>query len=352
MTPSPNQASLDADSLLHQFVTVADPEDAELCMGKLLSNHARPLIRDVLKGKLSSGRSSCKEEEFKDGEDICQEVLIQLLRRLRALRETRDVSGLTNFRGYVAVSTQNAFYQYIRVKHPVRCKLKNRIRYLLNHRPELATWETRSGLFLCGFRTWRHLQPTLEIDHQEFERFKLTQSSEIYQARDSTEKTIALVLKWLGKPTTVDEIVNVVGDLVGEVDVQGHNSCDEDDVAICDLLPDPSPSIEIQLEQKRYMTQLWEEIRLLPKNQRTAFLLNLRDRSNSDALILFTMLGIANMRQIAAALEIEPDRFAELWNRLPLDDNSIAAQIAVTRQQVINLRKSAKERLARRMVRI
>jgi hypothetical protein len=37
-----------------------------------------------------------------------------------------------------------------------------------------------------------------------------------------------------------------------------------------------------------------------------------------------------------------------LWDQLPLDDLSIAARLGVTRQQVINLRKAARARLARR----
>jgi hypothetical protein len=42
-------------------------------------------------------------------------------------------------------------------------------------------------------------------------------------------------------------------------------------------------------------------------------------------------------------------QFAELWPQLPLDDATIAGLLNLTRQQVINLRKSARERLARRL---
>jgi len=94
---------------------------------------------------------------------------------------------------------------------------------------------------------------------------------------------------------------------------------------------------------------LWKEICELPKQQRMALLLNLRDRGEGDALILFTFLGTTNLRQIAQVLEIQPAAFAPLWNQIPLSDNDIAARMGITRQRVINLRKSAKERLARRM---
>jgi hypothetical protein len=38
-----------------------------------------------------------------------------------------------------------------------------------------------------------------------------------------------------------------------------------------------------------------------------------------------------------------------LWKELPLDDLTIAGRLGATRQQVINLRKSARARLVRRL---
>ena len=59
-------------------------------------------------------------------------------------------------------------------------------------------------------------------------------------------------------------------------------------------------------------------------------------------------LGVASFREVAAALEMTPQELAEVWNRLPLEDREIAARLGVDRQQVINLRSTARERLARR----
>ena len=59
--------------------------------------------------------------------------------------------------------------------------------------------------------------------------------------------------------------------------------------------------------------------------------------------------ALPESRQISEALEIAPLEFARLWNLLPLDDLALAALLGVTRQQVINLRKSARERLVRRI---
>jgi len=64
---------------------------------------------------------------------------------------------------------------------------------------------------------------------------------------------------------------------------------------------------------------------------------------------LFPETGIASIRQIAATLEMEDEELAELWGKIPLDDLEIAQRLSVTRQQVINLRQSARKRLGRRM---
>jgi hypothetical protein len=43
------------------------------------------------------------------------------------------------------------------------------------------------------------------------------------------------------------------------------------------------------------------------------------------------------------------ENLAAIWNDLPLEDIRIAELLQLTRQQVINARKSARERLARRL---
>ena len=68
-----------------------------------------------------------------------------------------------------------------------------------------------------------------------------------------------------------------------------------------------------------------------------------------NALILFSLVGIATLHQMATVMELRWENFVALWNNLPLPDAAIAEMLEITRQQVINLRKSARERLARRM---
>jgi len=94
---------------------------------------------------------------------------------------------------------------------------------------------------------------------------------------------------------------------------------------------------------------LWREIAALPPRQRTALLLNLRDRDGLNALALFVLVGVTTIGDLASATGLTVERLWTIWDELPLDDLTIAGMLGVTRQQVINLRKSARERLARRV---
>ena len=50
-------------------------------------------------------------------------------------------------------------------------------------------------------------------------------------------------------------------------------------------------------------------------------------------------------------LEMPPGELVRIWNDLPLEDQRIGQRLGLDRQRVINLRKSARERLNRKTVR-
>jgi hypothetical protein len=97
------------------------------------------------------------------------------------------------------------------------------------------------------------------------------------------------------------------------------------------------------------LRELWQELQQLPVRQRIALLLNLRDAEGQGMIASLPLTGVATMRQIAAVLEMPAAELAALWRDLPLDDQRIALRLQLTRQQVINLRKSGRDRLARRL---
>jgi hypothetical protein len=94
---------------------------------------------------------------------------------------------------------------------------------------------------------------------------------------------------------------------------------------------------------------LWQEVCQLPRRQRLALLLNFKDARGQDLVSLLPYTRTATIEQIAEAIELPLAEFLKLWNKLPLEDVTIAELLGATRQQVINLRKCARERLERRM---
>jgi hypothetical protein len=106
-----------------------------------------------------------------------------------------------------------------------------------------------------------------------------------------------------------------------------------------------APSVETKLAQRGWLKRLWSEIGGLPPAQRISLLLNLRDERGEAALTLLPVTGVANLPQIASAVEMSVEELTHLWNGLPLDDLRIAARLGLNRQRVIDLRRSARERL-------
>ena len=103
-----------------------------------------------------------------------------------------------------------------------------------------------------------------------------------------------------------------------------------------------------ELSDRQELEALWREVIALPVNQRAALLLNLRDPEGGSALHTLPATGLVSMRALADLLELEEAELGAIWDELPLDDLTIALRLGLTRQQVINLRKSARARLARR----
>jgi RNA polymerase sigma factor (sigma-70 family) len=259
---------------------------------------------------------------------------LRLTERLRALRETPGSDPIRNLEGYAVAVAENTGEDALRARNPERARLKSRLRYLFETATHLSLWE-QDGQLVVGERVRTGVAPkTLP------ENFHALQSSPLADV-------VAQALSAAGGPVTLSALTDALARAWGlseqplsEADVLGSEPG-----SLFDRFQSAESEPGEKLQQAEALARLWGEIRRLPERQRAALLLNLRDDGGRGVIeLLLTRIPRA---EIEAAAGLWSDEEKALWDTLPLDDNTIAARLGVTRQQVINLRKVARQRLAR-----
>lgn len=332
------------DAILLRFLEAADETEASQLLEQLINEHVLPLVKDIVRSNLRG------TYWLQDTEDLTAEVVLQLVKKLRDMKSNPAQQTVSSFRGYVAVAAYNACYEYLRKKYPERSRLKDKLRYVLTHQDNFALWESRNRQWLCGLASWQHsdMQPLAPSRLTELGDGEISSAAAEFireQARSADPaQLMTSIFNWTGRPVEFDAMVDAVAHLwrvsdgaVRTVDIN------------TEVLADSRENIITRLEQRLYLQRLWGEICELPIQQRRALLLNLRDSQGHDIITLLSHSRIASLRELANTLEMKAEELAEVWNRLPLDDASIAARLGLTRQQVINLRNAARRRLSRRM---
>ena len=143
-----------------RFCKPRDRKAAPSLLAQLLSEHAAPVIKSVLRSKLRVSLSvSDGSFENQEALEIESEVMALVLAELNELQQTAAPDVIGNFRSYVAVVTFHACARYLRRKNPQRVQLKSRLRYLLTTRPDFALWQSAEKNWLCGFKQWHDHEP-------------------------------------------------------------------------------------------------------------------------------------------------------------------------------------------------
>lgn len=332
------------DALLEPLMLEGDDVRADELLLQLINDHAEPVIKGVIRFKLRL--SSYRETQRAEADDIYQEVLLQLLAQLQKFRQVPEAHPIADLRGMAAVIAHRTCARWMRRQFPERHALKNRLHYLLTRQRGFALWQNAEGQLVAGFAAWvDQRKPAIrQLPESLSAHIRSSRSGKAQELAD----TLAAIFNHLGSPIEFDELVSGVVTLLGISDQPIESLTeDEDEVALVPNTSEPDPAWKI--EKKMFLQRLWEELQQLPRNQRAALLLNLKESSGFGAITLFPAIGIATLRQLAAALEMSAESFAEIWNDLPIEDARIAELLGLTRQQVINARKSGRERLARRL---
>ncbi|HKY03618.1 MAG TPA: hypothetical protein VJQ56_01945 [Blastocatellia bacterium] len=343
------KSSAKIDTLLEPLLREASDERADELVLQLITLHAEPVIRGIIRYKLHL--SLYRADGRAESDDIYQEVVLQLLTELHKLRERPDEHPITDLRGMAAVIAHRACSRWMRRQFPERHAFKMRLQYLLTRQRGLALWQDEDRKLVAGFAVWQGQKKAaasggrhLSDDERLLAKIRKLKTSKQQELGD----VLAAIFNHFGSPIEFDELVSTLGKLLGIRD-QPIESIAENEDAVTFRAAAGEPDQAWQVEKRIFLQRLWEELQQLPLNQRAALLLNLKDADGRGCIALFPATGVATLRQLAAALEMSADGFARLWNELPLEDAKIAELLGLTRQQVINARKSGRERLTRRL---
>jgi DNA-directed RNA polymerase specialized sigma24 family protein len=338
------------DPSLLPFLAADDAFEEAAALARLNAEEIEPLIRRGVGYKLrlqSSGDS--QHPEF---EEIYNDIQLRLLRRLHALKQDPNRNQIVNLRGYVATVTRNTCDEYLRRRYPLRRSLKDKVRRHLLHHTEFALWEDTEYNWLAGLSGWQSLDCARKDElwttgGELKERLKL-QWQTVDVQRLQIHDLLINILDAAQAPLDLDELTELVAGLWG-IEDHSPEPLTENTCASLDEQQSADINPATIIERRELLQLLWREICQLPRRQRVALLLNLRNPHGVNIITLLPATGIATFEQIAQILEIPAAEFEQLWTDLPLDDLHIAAYLSATRQQVINLRKTARERLLKRM---
>jgi DNA-directed RNA polymerase specialized sigma24 family protein len=318
------------DMLLIPYFQAGEHPVEQQCLAALIEEHAQPIIRRVVSRKLAG--------LWDDVEDVCAEAQLELLLHLRRIKSAPDSSGILDFPAYVATVAASTCNSYFRRRRPGRARLKKQIAYLMREDSTFQMILSPDGRSWCASRLQRgasRISDPAIIDQlardSEGDRNLVTAMERIFEnagGQIELETLVEIVARVWHIPPDPAQLLTAVD---------------------MDAIAAPWREEESAIDERRFAARLWDEIRQLPRRQRVALLLNLRDGRGNSVLAIFPLTGIARFGDVAGVLELSETELADAWPGLPFDDNRIAGMLGCARQQVINLRMAAKKRLSVRM---
>lgn len=319
--------------LLDRYLVERDNGNAADRLGELVDGFVNSHARKIVNARLRRHGSA------HDGqvEDVTSDTVVSFILYAEQLRQG-GAAPIGNLEAFVAMLAARACNSYFRRVYPTFHGLRNRLRYLFEKYPELARWsDPESGEWICGLAEWRSTRSpkrTLEgVDG--IEGLEWARGSRLHPADQ-----LLRLFRQVGAPIRFNDLAVLMAQLWDVHELEATPLENQE-------FPDSSRSVDDTLDLKQRLSELWSRVLDLIPNQRAALLLNLKGADGSCGTSLLVATGTASIRQIAQAVSIPAAQFAALWERLPLEDLEIADLLGLSRQQIINLRKCARAKLAR-----
>jgi hypothetical protein len=339
------------------------PDDAEaLRLADEAARHADAAMRGAIARRLraigaragdAAGEATLAEVRAEAADHLAARLLT-LRRGAHGAAEARSIGDLRTHASGLAGRIADG---WARRRHAGRARLRNRLRYLLARDRRFLLRPTPDDEWRCGL-VGRDARSFASGEAAGPGR-RVPETPQAARGREPAQEPNPVALAALvhdlltraGGPVDLEHLTDAVNERVVP---PANDGTDERVVAAGAMTWATDAGNEEETaaaEPRAWLARLWTEITALPPMCRATIVLGLRDADGHGVIGLFPSAGVAGMRQIADSLGMAPERLADLWKSLPLDDNGIAARIGVTRPQVALLRRAARARLARRMAR-
>jgi hypothetical protein len=341
------------DPALLPYLQARDETQARTLLEDLVTRHVEPAARAACARHLRAAGS--RPGPPPDAEALQAHVVRTLTERLRDLRRPASAPGdlrlLGELRVYLGAQAEDACRGWLRGAFPHRILLAHRLRYLLARDRRFLLRPTPDDDWRCGlagrdarlFASGEAAGPGKRIPPEPASHPRDASDADPGKDPAALADRIFDLIVHAGGPVDFEHLVDT---LEGEVTLSESPAPESVPAAAGAGASPPSASSD---DPNAWLRRFWDEIVALPPLQRAAFLLNLRDGAGRGAIGLLPITGVADLRRLAAVLDMTPGRLADRWRTLPLDDAAIAARLGLTRHYVLLLRRAARERLARRL---
>jgi RNA polymerase sigma factor (sigma-70 family) len=333
------------------FLRTTDEDERERLLRELTLEYAAPLVRQALRYKLKFyvGKEG-NNPTNPDAEDLYQDILAKLVKMLSGLQPQSASAGIKDFRQYIIRVAVNTCNDHLRSKYPMRTRLKDKVRDLLERHQDFELWKTEQDEMICGFVGWHAETKVWSFSEQvvlleeHLEDLKQKRSARPARETEPLTHTISDLFEWTRRPIELESLVNAIAYLLNIKDQQPESVDDESSSAAQHLTgKDPDP-LEI-LEDRAAFHSLWNAVRQLPVNQRNSFVFSFADSKGDDLLSLLFDAGVVTPAQIAKELDLPLDRLMAIWKEMPMRNVDVAALFGVERQMVNKWRHRAIKQL-------
>ena len=345
------------DAMVAPLLKAGDDAEA-LRLAEEAARHADAAMRGALARRIKplAGRPGDPAAESLMAEARA-EAVAHLVTRLVALRRGKsgvsEARAIGDLRSHAAGLAARVGDGWVRRRHVARARLRNRLRYLLARDRRFLLRATPDEEWRAGL-AGRDAQVFASGEASGPGR-RIGEANPPARAKETVNAAhpgalAALVVELLtraGGPVDLEHLTDVVAERAGLPDaatLPAPAPMDPPEAGVGD-----SAAQAAAADPAGWLQAFWSEIGSLPPMARAVVLLNLRDADGHGVVGLFPSAGVASLRSLSTAIGMSPERLAETWKSLPIEDPAIAARLGVTRPQIALLRRAARERLARRM---